>query len=509
MVWARVKWRISGNQIFLAEEAHVLIRLAMFLSVLFCFSGCERHHYTIRMTLAGDHFTRELECKRTNTNLFSKPGEGGVVLVDLDPDEVKLLATAYGKTPPDAPTKVYSAAGTFKDATPADIGGKGLLKVYRTTLGTAVVYAEQFRGTEKIAEIQARQMEAVDGLTDVAIAWLRSETGTSPGFENLRAFVDGQVRRDARNAAAFVREVFSDTGRMARELARRASAGATTPPRRQVSEVIQEAIDDRFSWGVTMLLMNQGYMRDADLAALDWCDGRPSFTAQAAWDIARRLVGEKLGLDAAGSARTLAFLSTDESANDSIEKFVKSGGARATLAGLVERHPWLRRDVDTTDDNLIFALAEAAANSRFFEGYDNFDLSLDCPVSPLSTNGTWTAATRRISWSGHLETDRDMPWYAPVACYASWVEPAAAAQAKVLGWCALIDSRLLEYAIWRTSLPETEGEQWDQMVAGLDVTADPDASRRRIEAFRFVAGSTISPARGIEILMNAAESPKR
>lgn len=472
----------------------MFIRRIAILLALVCLAGCERNHYSIRMSPADDHFTRELTCetKRGSGDDQADASSG------MSPDELKILALAYAKPVPDAPPKKFTVSGTFKDTTPNDVGGSGIFKIYRTSLGTAYVYMEQFRGNDNFAEQQARQLQAVDVLVDLTIEWLRSELGQEPGFMSLQEFVDSNIRRDVRNVAVRAREVVASLGW---------SAGSQEHNPGDKPKIDLEQL---VNWQILMYLKNQGYFNDSDFAMVSWTDHGPTFTGEGIITIVRRVIGERMGMDAEKAAKRLGFLAAQDAAGASMKKFMDSGGAHALLTAWKSKSPWLDAPTDMSDDDTFTLLAEQTLGFRILQNFDVLDLRLACPVKPVSTNGKWDTGKGEITWSDHLDISRDKPWGSPVACYAAWVEPNNAAQTKHLGKLRMLTgANLLEYAIWRTSLPLAEGTQWDTMVASLDQGKDVLARQKKIAEFKFAPGSTIDPARGIGFLLDPTGSAKR
>jgi hypothetical protein len=141
------------------------------------------------LTPSGNTIDRKLTFHRedgTDTNGVPK-------YQDFPADELAAIARVYPRGSVKADGKRHVAQAQFANSMPSDVGGAGSWTNITSSLGSAAVYMERFRGNDDFATNVEQKLEAVNQLTDLIIAWSRVEMGKEAGYESFRQFLDSPV----------------------------------------------------------------------------------------------------------------------------------------------------------------------------------------------------------------------------------------------------------------------------------------------------------------------------
>jgi hypothetical protein len=445
-------------------------------------AGCTIDSYTVEMRAVEGGFERRLEWKRST-------GGGGSPTSE---EEVARLAGAYGQEGP-ARARTLSLSGRFVDQTPGDIGGSGTLTATRTTLGASLVYFERFRGEPDLVKLREEQGAAVDALVDLVIGWLEAEIGGEAGFAELRAWADGELRRDCHNLALQVWSALAATSLL--------------PAQREPEE--EERVvgaDAAIALRALSHLRERGYMEPGEVHTLltSWSNGAKNLeAAEPPVKIARRAVAKRLGVDADDTTGRLAFFASREKATESWERYLASPAASKLLARWeVQRPRAAVEDESEPDPGDVVAdmMVAAAGMSGFLLNHDSVTVRLHCATQPLVTNGRWDGAASVVEWTFDVDESPGEPRGIPMTAHAQWVEPAREFQIEHFGREILAGERLARYCAWRSGLSGDDGRPWDAAITALQ---PGPGLRAAVEAIALPPGSTADPAPGIELILEA------
>lgn len=153
-------------------------------------AGCDRDRYEIEMKADGDALQRKVTCWRDSDDKQQS----------LPPETLDQIGKSYPKREKSGMKEVFT--GRFSGATPEDVGGKGSFTRFTSPLGSAAAYVERFRGDDDLDGRFDRARRAADQLSDLIAGWLTAELGKEPGFDRLKTWLDGDLRKDLRNLSA-------------------------------------------------------------------------------------------------------------------------------------------------------------------------------------------------------------------------------------------------------------------------------------------------------------------
>jgi hypothetical protein len=434
--------------------------LSLTAAVCLAAAGCKQNTYTVTMEPVPAGMKRTLAWQR-------EPTQKGQSAQAIPEAELKRVARLYDATPPDSPTSSATFSGTFAEALPADIGGRGWYATYPTSLGTLHAYMERFRGEPDLMSQWERRWRAIDAAVDVVLTWIDASLKGEAGAKRLRTFVDGDFRRDLKNAQLQVWLALE-----------RAETLATADESRRAAT--RAGLDD----GVRLapFLIERGYLTPKEAPALAWAIQHMDQDDEAAlWDWARRQIVARMdraGLDAVAapplsnaSALSESFLShlrTSAAARGRLEAWEKETGSQQE------------------DPEAKFgALLAAAFAPGLLRDYDEVSVGLAAPVAPFMTNGTWTAEAQRVSWRTSIECKPEDAAGSPPLCYAFWTEPSPETQTAHFGRVFLTGEPLAIYCFWRAGLPRGQAERWDTLLESMRPNTDAEA---QIEPFRSESG---------------------
>lgn len=408
------------------------------LSVLAAaFVGCAWTEYDLELTPEGDGLQRRLSIKQHGK--------------DATPEELARLGSVYGVAPPASPRE-QELEGQFRDRMPDDVGGHGTYTQWETSLGSASVYVERFRGNDDVAAEWQRRQAAADRVAELLTDWLAGELQEDPRWPRLKAFLHDEFRRDLLNVSLYGW-----------------TAGLTSP---------DDSRPDPLARAV-QYLVERDYFAYADLPALQ----------RAASDLSRQepermLVHVRKMLSArmgAGSPEPdLKFLATAESLQASLRGFLETTNEyrQREQAWAEER----QRDPAAARPNALEILSDPLAAllpGLLGQGGDRLAIALNVPRPALLTNGLWSAEDARLRWSARPLIDTRLP---PVLAYAVWEKPDSAAQRARFGKVVLEGQRLAEYCLWFHGLSEAERQEWTAFLTTLQPGNELES---KLQAFRF------------------------
>jgi len=412
--------------------------------------GCEQDRYTIEMRAAGHSLERRFVWSREGVI----PDEEAAAVAKLYKERVKVAGDAQG------------FFGIFSGSTPSDVGGAGSYMHFESTVGTASIYVERFRGNDSPLDTLEKRRELADKLTDLLIGWFDAELQDRQGYAALREFMSSQLRADLRDLASYLWVSRSVPGQHKQQ-------------------------DEEIGMRIGQYLAERGYFSAKDLPAVTRAlsgdaagEGRgPSFPHRIV-PIMQRLAATRMGVPAADETpECLAFLSASRTAWSSLEAYVRGTEQYQQMlrkweedskAGSAARRPLPEQIPQAIIINML--------GLTMLKDYDRVTVSLVVPNKPFMTNGTWNEAATRVEWSGRIELKSDTQKELPMVCYAVWSTPNAIFQREHFGDVPLVGQNLFSYCMWRGSLLEEEAAQWDEFVASLE---PGDGLVDRIAAFRF------------------------
>jgi len=389
-------------------------------------------------------------------------------------DTSQRWAAFYGDPTPLGKKHRYS--GRFIGATPAELGGQGSLAYFESPLGSASIYLERFgEPTQAIPRVIAIANEVEQLTTDLDV-WI-NQAAPARDAENLRAFVREAIAPDLLELA--LRVQMQQGGRSSSIEDRAAELGAYLIERDYLT---LEGVPDLFS-NATPLAAIQALMdrRLRRTVARRPVSDRAQLPRLPEWEsdsavlqsIARALPATPgfsewaAAQDPPINPQTLAELPSDE-LDDAVAKWIQS------------RYPVL-----------VLLASQATA---LFDAGPYVTVHLNLSSEPVSTNGAWNAAERRVEWET-LSTKRS-----GALVYSSWAVPDTELQTRRLGQVVLEGDSLLTHVTQFAALSATDQAAW---IACVDSLEPGPALTERIRAFRFPSEEALADS------ANSAESRSR
>jgi hypothetical protein len=441
------------------------------------FSGCVSNQYELEMSVEGETLQRRLVCSRVSQRGDSRN------LQSMPDEELQRIATVYGVETPENEAREFEFSADFTGRTPDDVGGAGSLTMYVADLGRTWAYVERFRGDDELATTLAGREQVVDDVVDAVTHWLNGELGDTRDFNQVRDLLDGTLRNDLHNVAAYswLTQAIGETG-------------AEGDP----------AVEFEMLVRLGQFGLERDYVRPADLPELVQVANGQDGTALLA--MIRRLLTTKLGPDV--RVDEWKFLDSPENVASSISEHLRDYPPYEVYLtewrGKRENHD--PSDEPKPTDWMGGLVLRALGIS--FGGGDALRVSLHCPTRPFRTNGEWSAEEGVVLWDKRFEprdADSESPRSVlPVELFAFWSVPDDALQTEHFGRVVLRDERLAEYVMWRQSLPPPEAAEWEDFITGLRPNS---ILRGRIEVFRFSSdppdgeSGTVLSSRGRELIL--------
>jgi hypothetical protein len=463
--------------------------LTMVAGLALAAGGCPYNRYEIEMTPRGQMLERRLTvAKITGTQQApTQPATAPATQAatspaytygDFDPNELSEITKVYPKRVSSPKSQKHVFVGKFIERLPQDIGGSGWFHCYQTQMGAAYVYSELFRGNSDLCAELERRQGAADRLTDHLIGWMRRELRQEKGFDDLRAFLDKDLRQDIANLS-----LYDWAGNINRHYRKDPEQAGLEPIAR-----------------IAHYLADRGYFEPEEVPRIvseleDEPDGRH---ADLCARIQRYIAG-KMGVSAQQPIPAfLAFLGDGQAAKASFEAYAQMTPEYAEL--LMQWNKRVRSDPNAakpSGSEVLQPILEALFVLRWGVSHGGPD---DEVLVTLRPEG-------EVVWSnGHEEPDGTVKWQYevmekpdrpdrdfPAHAYAVWVKPDEAFQKGHLGSIVLDGKSLLEYCFWRLALSDKDAREWDAMLAEL---TPGEGTLRVLEDFRFSDEPTTKPAPG-------------
>jgi hypothetical protein len=432
--------------------------LPVTLLTLLCglLTGCPHNDYTVELKPSAKGVERTLSFYRTD----GSRSNGIPNYQEFSTNELAALASAYPAAPSELAGPRYLVKGEFAGPLPDDIGGAGSYTNLTTRLGTAGFYLERFRGDDDLAAKTTRRLHAADQMTDLVVGWTQTEFSRERGYKKLHAFLDGDFRRDLKNAEQYL------------------WAG-------QVSTLSNSNAPEEFAVRFGQYLFERGYLKLSDLPALNSAIQYGGDDA-ALRHLIQRLAAEKMGLAAEPLPKSFAVLNDATALEKSWDRYL----ARTDLyrAKLKEWKRQKKSDAKseppqpsavTTD--LLGELIDGSSGEP-----DRLTVRLELAHAPSHTNGKWQNG--QVVWETTLDEKRALP----VVCYASWSDSDAPFQAAHFGRVLLAGDALTDYCLWQYGLGAERMREWESFLAGLQPGSELN---KQLATFQF-AGEPKPPAGG-------------
>ncbi len=417
--------------------------------------GCSKYHYEITLRPDGDALERQLTCWKESANSHA---------VEAFPRaRLEKIANAYSALPAAKLDQKHSFSGRFVGKMPSDVGGSGTYTRWTSPFGTAATYMERFGGNDDVAKQIEDRRKAANRLIDLGIGWFEIELGREANWNDLRKFLDVQVRHDFESASclllvagAGVREFETDSPSPNKSPV--GTNGSLTPWVR-----------------LLQYLVERGYVEPRDLPLM-----ARSIDAGPVVPLLDRLVARKLGLaDDAPRPAAMAFLASDEAATASLDGYLRTTPEYHKLElAWQERRKENPTDSPPEPTQVVTELFGEAFFKISLEDSTQLKITLVCGESPTATNGIWDADNRRVIWKATENGDQGLPTF----LYAMWSVPVSDAQEKQFGKVVLTGENLYTYVLWYRGLSAKETTEWEAFLSALQPGEDLATS---LKAFRF------------------------
>ena len=389
--------------------------------------GCRQNVYELELKPAGKKIDRQL--------LYWTAGnqptdENGKNLADAE--ALRIAESSYDK-------KMVVEDGKFKfqksfgSETPQDIGGFGRYQTWESSMGSASVYVERFRGSTDFAEQLNGRRIATDKFTDVVIGWLKEELGDLESFAQLRSHFDGQVRSDLQNLSILSWQLGFDSHQ------------------------------SDFTVRLGLFLVEREYLDLGDITAF----------SQVSENDARPLLVKRLGKlikshldekEVSANPGKLKFLETQKNLNTSWETHLSRLSKSGELARIIKE---LNLDVsEPKPDQFVNEVVTAAflPNIQILGG-DELEAKLHLPSEPAITNGKWDPEDQAVTWGCKIGNREDKN--IPDLLYAGWATPDVGNQTRYFGDAILTEWDLVGYLFWFEGLPPLERTKWNKFLEQL------------------------------------------
>lgn len=467
-----------------AVKGHIRLRLLLALAALTVLvTGCPHDEYTVDLLPRGNVIERTL-------TFFCADGtdsNGAPNYAQFDTNQLKSITALYPPGAVTASSNLFTAHGSFAGRLPSDIGGAGSYSNYTTSLGSASIYTERFRGNDDIATSTEIRLRAADALTDRVLAWSKMELGGQPNYSNLRRFLDTDFRRDLKNLA-----LYWWLGNLA----------DNDRPDGNVEYMAR----------VGQYLVEHHYLQLRDLPQIQRAFAEDD--ADRICRILQRVIARKLDIpDSAPLPAALKFLDSSDSLQTSWEKYLSTTPEYRHL--LSEWH-WQKAHATWMNPGYLAHNAVGIFNrsltnapgpprpdpgevdKKTFEDLAQIDyqpeadvvtVNLVLPASPLHSNGKWDAADGKVTWKRDIEQAKGLSPL-PAFCFATWSEPDESFQTAHFGSVRLSGENLFDYCVWHAGLDARQAAECDAFLASLE----PDTNlTAKINAFHFSDEASHAP----------------
>ncbi len=429
-------------------------------------AGCEGNHYEIELKPDGETLHRSL------TTWRQKSQQGQVEITTFPEAELKQIAEAHHQPAPDAAHRKYDFVGDFVGATPNDVGGAGNFTYWKSEMGNVSLYTERFRGNDDLAAALDDRHNATDTLTKLMIGWFQREIGDDPQFNQLKKFIDTDLRRDLRNLSIYF------------------WTAETMEIWRPTENADKKGWDDQ---GLLVrsarYLMERNYLTPAALP--EFVQAFRDEDRERLLKFVRDLAAAKMGIPADAAAKRLTFLSDTERTAVSLKVYLETTDEYKAM--LKAKQADDKQNVDESQAEAHELLTELIfrAAGIGFGGGDALQVKLNCTTQPFTTNGTWNEQTKQVVWSKNLPNRHEPPSLVlPTMLYANWSDPNESFQKAHFGRVILNGSQLAEYCLWREAIGNINGKEWDLFLTSLKPADD---LLDRLDKFRFADQADTDP----------------
>ena len=436
-------------------------------------TGCPHNEYVVDLTPHEKVIERKLTFYRedgTDTN--------GVINYQTFPaDELKAINALYPARGISSNGDRHVVVGEFTGALPHDIGGAGTYSNFTTSLGSAALYSERFRGNDDLATPIEEWLHTSDKIVDYVLGWSKLELGDEPNYQDLRRFLDTDFRRDVKNLG-----FYWWLGDIA----------ANEKPQGREEHLVR----------MGQYLVEHGYLTAADLSAL--------FRSFVVHDkdefspLIRHLVARKLGIsESQPRPKSFAFLRDTDAMEASWEKFLATTPEYRHLLG-----HWQRQQLLATWLNPAYLIRKTGAfggprtnavppkpqptevlpnpssglvQIHLLETTDVVTVNLSLPTPPLHSNGQWDSVGKKVTWQRNIENGTNRAPL-PAFFFATWAQTDEAFQMAHFGKVLISGDDLVNYSLWNAALTPREAKEWEALLAGL---RPENAPLEKITVFHF------------------------
>lgn len=450
-----------------------LLALGLLVAVV---TGCPRDYYDLELTPRDAALERQLVFYRAD----GSNSNGVPNYQTFSQERLVAITGVYQSGSLTTDGKKHLARAEFAEAMPKDIGGAGSWTNLITSLGSAAIYAERFRGYDDFASTTAKRLVAVDQLTDLILGWSKTQLGREPLYENLRRFLDTNFRHDLKNLT-----LYNWT--------------------REVASQFDSKANEEFIVRFAQYLTERGYFKLSQL---------PEFFAATTKDedraIARliqRFIASKMGVsESEPLPQCLAFLEDKDAVNASWEKFLATTEAYQVRVKKWEEDKKSKPDLEKPKPaDVVQDLFVMVFDFHLFGSTDQLTVKLLLPAAPIRTNGKWDKARRQVLWEFDLD-DKDETPRLPAFCYANWSVPNESFQTEHFGKVILTGDELQYYCLWRAGVSEKQAQEWEAFLLRLKPASSLIGT---LEAFRFSDEPTTSagtPQNGVALASDLPRS---
>ncbi len=438
-------------------------------------TGCPHDEYSVDLQPHGNSLERTL-------TFFCADGtssNGMPNYVSFDTNQLQSITALYPPGAVTATSNRFTARGTFASRMPSDIGGAGSYSNYTTSLGSASLYTERFRGNDDIATPAETRLRAADVLADRVLAWSKMELGGQPDYANLRRFLDTDFRRDLKNLALYwwlgniADNERPDGGveyfaRVGQYLVEHHYLQLSDLP--SLGRAIEENDNDRICRILQRVIARKlGIPNSAPLpAALKFLDG--SDAMEASWEKYLSTTPE------------YRHLLSEWHKQRALATWMNPGYLAHNAAGIFNRSltnaPTPPRPDPGEVDKKTF---EDLAQFYYQPEADIVTVNLALPAAPLHSNGKWDATGGKLTWKRDIEQARELSPL-PAFCFATWAQPDESFQTTHFGGVRLSGENLFGYCLWHAGLDPHQAAECDAFLASLQ----PDTNLiAKINAFHF------------------------
>jgi hypothetical protein len=432
--------------------------------------GCEHDRYEITMRREGAVVHRALTVCRVAPG---KGKDGADRFLPYPQEKLAAFAKLYSKRSSGPGHSAHTFTGTFRGALPNDLGAPGAVVHVPSSMGHALGYVERFRGDDDVAGGILRQLKAADRLMDLLVICAEREFGRQKGFVKLRAFLDGDARRDLKNLLIYVRM----------EGGLDALVATAKAEHREGDMLVARLVQ---------YLLERGYLGPDEVPHVArLLDGGPSNERRAEQAL-RYVLTHKVGLgdkERKLAEGVVAFCKDPKRAQASFEEAVRqSADFQARLRAWRNRPPADANAPQPTPHEAMGQIAKDLLNweLRLFSRPDELTVTFAAEGPPLRTNGEWDKTKRAVVWKASLDPEGSPSYRLPLVCYALWAEPDRAFQQAHFGRVVLEGRDLLDYCVWRRTLPAANARALDDFLGILKPGGD---LAEQVRAFRETVGA--------------------